>query len=111
MSVAQRSVKFQMLQVFYSAVIALFEQPAVHGILVSGLNAHGERETMIAYPRLLFYDGDNESHWDMSGCRKCWCCNVQESDLASGDHSCGVHTDCAVICSSDFNSLRINALR
>lgn len=112
MTPAQRKIRFQMQQFAYAAVVALFEQPAKNGIIVSGYNEHGVFEEMIAFPRLLTMNGDNSALWDWSGCRRCYMCNVSRVNLDNCDAECccGGVSDARPITSSLFNTLRHNAL-
>ncbi len=106
----QREIKYQMCQIFYGVFIALFENAAKNGIIVSGFNSHGVSEKMVAFPRLLCYDGDNESHWEMSGAKQCWNCNVTHDNLDNYQVACG-QGECKPLCSLEFNKLRHEALR
>jgi hypothetical protein len=106
----QREIKFQMIQLFYGAFIALFENAAKCGVVVSGVNGKGVVETMMAFPRLLCYDADNECHIDMSGARQCWNCSVSHSELDNSQIICG-QGPCKQLTSQQFNDLRRSALK
>jgi hypothetical protein len=99
-----------MLQLFYAMIITLFEQSAACGLLVSGLNSEGVLEKMIAFPRLLNYDADNETFWDMSGSRKCWQCDVRQQDLHLSHVKCGQAPHCVEFSSDLFHIYRDAAL-
>ncbi len=107
----QREIKFQSQQFCYATFLTYFEFHAKNGVLVSGVNMDGVREYAVAFPRLLFIDGDNESHWDLSGFRKCYYCAVPLNQLSSEDHVCCGGAECEPLSSDKFQEIRQGALK
>ncbi len=105
--------KFQAQQIAISAILAYFEGGAKHGILVSGINTEtNEREFRVAFLRLFAMDADNECHWDLTGCRRCFKCGVNHADFDKHECICGnAISGCSPLTSAQFNQYRDGAVR